>query len=156
MPSRKRPRHVGEYLADQLAPLVALFPEFSLQAFQRRRLPVPIHQPLGVAGSRVESRARRRVEPWWNRLGGALISRVLLSQLIQQRGVGGRGRVPLDVLPQMPSRIGKQTVDDERDRRRGAFDIEKNRLDARGRVGTVHMGAEGDMYDGPKQTGWNC
>ena len=62
----------------------------------------------------------------------------------------------LEVLPQMLSRIRKQHVDDERNRRRGAFDIEKNRLYARGRVGTVHMGAEGDTYDGPKQTGWNC
>ncbi len=56
----------------------------------------------------------------------------------------------------MLSCVRKQLVDDERDRRRGAFDIEKNRRDARGRAGTVHMGAAGDMYDGPKQTGWNC
>ena len=62
----------------------------------------------------------------------------------------------LEVPPQMLSRIWKQHVDDERDRRRGAFDIEKNRLDPSGRLACAHMGADDDTYDGPKQTGWNC
>ena len=80
---------------------------------------------------------------------------MLLSQLIKKRSVGKRGRALLEVPPQMLPRIRKQQVHDERDRRRGAFNIEKNRL-ARGRVGSVHLFAEGDTYDGPKQTGWKC
>src|SRR5262249_7956246 len=122
-------------LAVQLARAVAVFPEDALQQLEAGRLAVAVHQPVRVRSAVAEGR----------QIGsGSLLLLILLPEPLQRlrearlsRGAGG---------VETPPGVREEDVEDERQRRRGPFDVRQDRPHAQ------RPGA--GMYAGPKQSGW--
>ena len=94
-----------------------------------------------------------RRSPCGHGLAGVAIAVVLLAQSLQQSRVFGRGRMLLDVTSKVGARVRHEPVDDKRQRRRRALDVQEDGLHA-GEPGTHGRPVEGGVrYDGPKHTG---
>ena len=72
---------------------------------------------------------------------------MLVTEPSANQIVAGSAGVAPEVVAQMRSSEGEQHLVDERERRRGALDVEEH--GPRG-----HARAGDGMYDGPKHTGW--
>src|ERR1035441_7679846 len=181
-PALQCSRHIRKQRPLQLTRLEARLPYLPLQAFQRRRLPVPIHQPEDILESNgnegrwshrhivlVPSETGRR-QAWRVRVLLRSIFYVKHRKIPQQAALCQRlletFRVLLELSNAAPeerlemrARIRKQLLGDQRDGRNRALHIKQVKArKRRPRLGRRHapsvVSTRVPRYAEPKQSGW--